>query len=512
MNNSVNGQAQGGGQTLRPTAAPRPTESPKPTISPRPTVTLTDYPSASPSLPESRGVETQDHFFHQLTISEQRGMEETEQFLYAFIMENLTLSIGEKIGEPFIIANCTVTETTPSIIEGNPEFDLDDNLTVETYVLMVEFDMRYESRYGYNDTINYPEYLLTYLNTNQEELTGYMRSVINIESEYILYAGDAFILDPPVETVAPTGNAGSPSFQPSQGPTLLSSPVPSIAANKSNIGALGTGGIVAIILGVVLGTILCITGVKILPNRRTDTEKIDAKDAQEEPNGEEPNGNGPNSDLSSNHNIHSSNHDNSSGYAFVAMPLVESSEPEEELGYPQTPTTPVEDSTIDNSLSQSGTSSREESDALSMVATVSRVQSTTMTSMTSPTSIESDATTRSKQRSDITSTFAGTNLMMRDDSFSSDSNDDILSPRKIMEEDVFDKYKNQVLEKLRNEVESTIDDVDGIMSLAMTRLLMEADGTQLDLSWVGAEDPASIEASCYFEAYEWRKQNAFFPS
>jgi hypothetical protein len=102
--------------------------------------------------------------------------------------------------------------------------------------------------------------------------------------------------------------------------------------------------------------------------------------------------------------------------------------------------------------------------------------------------------------------------MMRDDSFSSDSNDDILSPRKIMEEDVFDKYKNQVLEKLRNEVESTIDDVDGIMSLAMTRLLMEADGTQLDLSWVGAEDPASIEASCYFEAYEWRKQNAFFPS
>ena len=127
--------------------------------------------------------------------------------------------------------------------------------------------------------------------------------------------------------------------------------------------------------------------------------------------------------------------------------------------------------------------------------------------MTSPNSTEYSLSTdaRSKQHSKE-DTFTGANLLMRDDSFSTDSNDEALSPQNDVDE--FDQYKVEVLEQLREEVERTIVDVDSMMSLAMTQIFMEAEGTHLDLSWVGAEDPASIEASCYYEAFDWKKQQA----
>ena len=97
----------------------------------------------------------------------------------------------------------------------------------------------------------------------------------------------------------------------------------------------------------------------------------------------------------------------------------------------------------------------------------------------------------------------------REDSLSSESDDELLSHQKMTGEnhDEFDKYKSQLLEKLRSEVEDTIADVDGMMSLAMTRMYMETEDTPLDLSWVGAEDLGSIEASCFCETYEWVRRN-----
>ena len=109
-----------------------------------------------------------------------------------------------------------------------------------------------------------------------------------------------------------------------------------------------------------------------------------------------------------------------------------------------------------------------------------------------------------------TTLFLGANLMEnREDSLSSESDDELLSPQKMTGEnhDEFDKYKSQLLEKLRSEVEDTIADVDGMMSLAMTRMYMETEDTPLDLSWVGAEDLGSIEASCFCETYEWVRRN-----
>ncbi len=107
--------------------------------------------------------------------------------------------------------------------------------------------------------------------------------------------------------------------------------------------------------------------------------------------------------------------------------------------------------------------------------------------------------------------FTGTNLMIaRDDSSSShDSDDDLLTYQNQNRGDgnAFDEYRNESLDKLRYEVEASVADVEGMMSLATTRIFIDSDESELDLSWVGAEDLGSIEASSFFETYEWTKRN-----
>jgi len=106
-------------------------------------------------------------------------------------------------------------------------------------------------------------------------------------------------------------------------------------------------------------------------------------------------------------------------------------------------------------------------------------------------------------------TFVGANLLMRDrsESLSTDSFDGTISSQiSFGDGDEFDKYKNSPLEYLRMEVESTIDDVEGMLSLAITRVFMDTERT-LDLSWVGGEDLGSIEASSLYQAFEWMRKS-----
>ena len=94
---------------------------------------------------------------------------------------------------------------------------------------------------------------------------------------------------------------------------------------------------------------------------------------------------------------------------------------------------------------------------------------------------------------------------MADFSFSSDSEDEMGNPSAFDgSHDELDNYKNHDLEVLRNAVEETVDDVEGMLSLAMTRALTEADDTVLP--W-GSGDSGSIEASCLFETYDWLKRH-----
>eukprot|EP00986_Skeletonema_menzelii_P015926 scaffold12989_cov157-Skeletonema_menzelii.AAC.8 len=104
---------------------------------------------------------------------------------------------------------------------------------------------------------------------------------------------------------------------------------------------------------------------------------------------------------------------------------------------------------------------------------------------------------------------APANLMMADGSFSSDSEDELGNPSAMDGSiDELDNYKNNDLEILRDAVEEAVEDVEGMLSLAMTRALTEGDDAQLP--W-DSEDSGSIEASCLFETYDWLKRNEESP-
>ena len=116
-------------------------------------------------------------------------------------------------------------------------------------------------------------------------------------------------------------------------------------------------------------------------------------------------------------------------------------------------------------------------------------------------------------------------LMINDASFSSDSeadnnnnshhdtmldimDDEIYNPTLFDgSRDELDNYKNQDLETLRTMIEEEIDEMEGMMSLAMTRALTEPEDASMEsLPWAGAQDNGSIEASCLCETYDWWKR------
>ena len=75
--------------------------------------------------------------------------------------------------------------------------------------------------------------------------------------------------------------------------------------------------------------------------------------------------------------------------------------------------------------------------------------------------------------------------------------------------DEFDQYKDQNLERMRSDIEGTVKGVDGMMSQAMTRALMDDEESQLDrnnLYWGGQGDPAEIEATALCEVNDWLKR------
>ena len=75
--------------------------------------------------------------------------------------------------------------------------------------------------------------------------------------------------------------------------------------------------------------------------------------------------------------------------------------------------------------------------------------------------------------------------------------------------DEFDQYKDQNLEKVRNDVEEAVNGSDGMMSQAMTRALMEGDdplGAPPELSWGATANSAEIEASALCEVNDFLKR------
>jgi len=74
-------------------------------------------------------------------------------------------------------------------------------------------------------------------------------------------------------------------------------------------------------------------------------------------------------------------------------------------------------------------------------------------------------------------------------------------------QDEFDNYKNQDLEYMRSGVEESVYGAEGMMSLAMTRALMDDEDGDVNPTWGGAEDPESIEANALCETNDWLRKN-----
>ena len=70
--------------------------------------------------------------------------------------------------------------------------------------------------------------------------------------------------------------------------------------------------------------------------------------------------------------------------------------------------------------------------------------------------------------------------------------------------DELDNYKDQDLKTLLTMIEEEIAEVEGMMSLAMTRALTEPEDASMEsFLWAGAQDNGSIDASCLCETYAW---------
>lgn len=105
-------------------------------------------------------------------------------------------------------------------------------------------------------------------------------------------------------------------------------------------------------------------------------------------------------------------------------------------------------------------------------------------------------------------------ILLHNASFSSDDEDDLEDEAFYNNpyafdgsQDELDNYKNQDLEKFRNSVEEAVDNVEGMLSLAVIGASTESDETGAEALWPGAHDAGSIEAFCLWETYDWMKRN-----
>jgi hypothetical protein len=107
------------------------------------------------------------------------------------------------------------------------------------------------------------------------------------------------------------------------------------------------------------------------------------------------------------------------------------------------------------------------------------------------------------------SLLSNKSLLSTGNGFGADSGDEADNTHYLADE--FDQYKDQNLEKMRSDIEGTVTGVDGMMSQAMTRALMDDDERHVDrneLYWGGQGDPIEIEATALCEVNDWLKREA----
>jgi hypothetical protein len=94
----------------------------------------------------------------------------------------------------------------------------------------------------------------------------------------------------------------------------------------------------------------------------------------------------------------------------------------------------------------------------------------------------------------------------------SETSSDFLGELSVNEnEDIFDNYKDNQLEELREGVTSSVAETEGMMSLALTQSLIGGSDLAAEDILDGAGNPSEIEANFLYETNDWLKKNQESP-
>lgn len=367
------------------------------------------------------------------------------------LMQSYTLNFGAKIGPPFIETRCEVIEQD---LAG----------TQDSALLVMKFSMEYKSRYGY-EVSEYPTEFQTYINSNLDKVA------LDMEERFLPVTGakEVIVFNTNQPTESPVrANGSTPSMSPSirpVEPTTLPSLVPTASDPPSSRPSKApqpeanepdkTDFIIGLVAG--LGSAAIIVMLLIWYMRRKSKRK-ERESAANEIGGdqysvEEGVEVGAMGMIASSH--HDSLHDEESANAYGG------STAQDVMRIPQGP----------------------------------GAGGTLMTETTVPDSM-------------FTITSNPSMVSAGGGSFSSNPEDSYEGLPVSGLQDEFDNYKNQDLEHMRSGVEGSVTGAEGMMSLAMTRALMEEEEEEeMNLNWGGAEDPESIEANGLCETNDWLRKN-----
>ncbi len=469
-------------------------------------------PSAGPSLEEV--VEFLSEYTQQLTVTQQFDKEQVERFCR--IYTRYTLLFGYEVVEPQIYTKCNMRSqligyTRRKLTVWNRlRRMLQDEVQGETSgtqtILTLNFFMKYSTKIGVYDLTDYNSLFTQYVNSNIPKVLEDMNTL----KLPVLAVADVIEL----EEITPTDR---PTLEPTTEAPVLQTQTPSAAPS---IMVLPTKpapppGSASFVMGLSLGLIgaFVVAAFGFVYYRHTEKQKQKDEYIKRELSGDN-NGNdivGIDGDMGDSLEVKASNHDgvlsqedtindgvsdkiDGNGQGIVRDPnaqaLIQSSPPRIGSAY-DIESGPSMNATVSSSV---GSAPAAHPNAYATMDSVLSQQ------------IMSQAQSNHYQES-----FQGgtANFMMADASFSSDSEDELVNPSAFDgSHDELDNYKNNDLEILRDAVEEAVDDVEGMLSLAMTQALTESEDATLP--W-GSEDSGSIEASCLFEAYDWLKRNEESP-
>ena len=455
---------------MRSTSTPTVSPTPIPTYSPVPA------PSGAPSYVNETSVIRNCEQI--LEVEAPEVFTDVQTGIYQLLMESYTANFGYEITAPQIVTTSLVLDqdlaggrrrrwkmnkkepvrrrTLLRKLLNKQQQEGDRNLqtTITKNLLVITFTMEYTSRYGY-DVEDYPSQFQNYINSNLEQVTDDMaqRFLPVLEAQNVIVYKPKEPTEPPTTFGEPSSAPTllfAPSEYPSQAPSISRQPATPPPSPPSGSGDQ-TNFIVGLAAG--LGGAALIICFLIWNMRRKSLKKKEDRRAAR-------------------------NEESLRQQAIEMEPQISNL-----------------DEGFEVSAGESGLS--EQGGGLSRQNTQ---DSGDIERTTSPAGIDTVGN----------SIFSNPSMVSGGGSFSSKSADDYPEGSGVQLntlQDEFDNYKNQDLEYMRNGVEESVYGAEGMMSLAMTRALMDDEEVDINPSWGGAEDPESIEANALCETNDWLRKN-----